>query len=59
MNLVEIDKLNYKYSNTDILSGISLSIRENERILLVGKNGAEKSTLLRIIARMHIFEDLR
>lgn len=57
MKLVEIDKLNYKYSNTDILSGISLSIRENERILLVGKNGAGKSTLLRIIAGMHIVRD--
>lgn len=38
------------YSETPILSGISLSISPGDRIGLLGRNGAGKSTLIRLLA---------
>lgn len=54
MNLVNIKNLNFKYNNYEILKNINLSIDENDIILLVGANGAGKTSLLRIIAGLHI-----
>lgn len=46
LSLLEISK-NYEYKT--ILHQISLSIKEGERIAIVGKNGSGKSTLLKLI----------
>jgi len=38
------------YGNKAILDGISINIREGDKIALVGENGVGKTTLLRILA---------
>lgn len=50
MILVNADKINKSYTEKPLLSDISLSIHEGEKIGLIGVNGTGKSTLLRIIA---------
>jgi iron complex transport system ATP-binding protein len=38
------------YGGPDILRGVSLSVREGERVVILGPNGCGKTTLLRVIA---------
>ena len=49
---IEIEDLNYNVPNkaTPILKDISLNIESKDRILIKGKSGAGKSSLLRLIA---------
>lgn len=47
LNLVDIKK---QYDIKNILDGISFSINEGDRISIIGKNGAGKSTILKIVA---------
>ncbi len=51
MILVNADKINKSYTEKPLLSDISLSIHEGEKIGLIGVNGTGKSTLLRIVAQ--------
>jgi ABC-type Fe3+/spermidine/putrescine transport system ATPase subunit len=53
MEIIKLVNINKKY-NRQILSNISLKIRENEIIGLIGPNGSGKTTLLRIIAGLEI-----
>lgn len=47
--LVSLNNINKFYNGNQLLNNISLSIDENDKIGLVGKNGCGKSTLLKII----------
>ena len=47
--LASIENINKIYNGEEILSGISLTIENNERIGLVGVNGCGKTTLLSIL----------
>ena len=47
--IVSFDSVNKSYGTKLILSGLSLKIRRNERIALIGANGCGKTTLLKMI----------
>ncbi len=49
---IELNDVNYSVSNKErpILSGINLNIQNNTILLITGKNGSGKSSLLRLIA---------
>lgn len=49
---IKLENVNFRYSGTrkDVLSGLSLELKENRICGLLGKNGVGKSTLLYLIA---------
>lgn len=48
---IELDNITYKgFNGKNIISGINLSIKPGDKILVKGNNGAGKSTLLKLIA---------
>jgi ATP-binding cassette subfamily F protein 3 len=49
--LVQISHIHLAHGGNRLFEGVTLSIRQGDRIAIVGENGAGKSTLLRIAAR--------
>lgn len=47
--MLSIDNITVSFGGYELLSGISFLINPKDRIGLVGKNGAGKSTMLKII----------
>ena len=52
--LIRLDNIGKSYGDHEVLSDISLSIKENEFVTLLGPSGCGKTTTLRMIAG---FED--
>ena len=50
--MISIDKMGVEFSATPLFSDASFVVNPKDRIALVGKNGAGKSTMLKIIAGM-------
>ena len=50
--LYDLENLQFAYSDTPVLKGITTRIEAGEFIALVGPNGAGKSTLLKILAAL-------
>jgi branched-chain amino acid transport system ATP-binding protein len=50
MSLLEVDRINTFYGDSHILFDVSMEVRENEVVALLGRNGAGKSTLLKTLA---------
>ena len=48
--LLRAEGLSAGYGDREILSGISFSLREGERLCVVGPNGSGKTTLLRVLS---------
>ena len=48
--MLTIDHISMEFSSRPVLDDITFLINRKERIALVGKNGADKTTLLRLIA---------
>ena len=48
--MISIDNLTVSFGGFDLFSSVSFLINKRDRIALVGKNGAGKSTMLKIIA---------
>ena len=48
--MISIDNLSVEFSARPLFTGISYVVNDRDRIALVGKNGAGKSTMLKIIA---------
>ena len=48
--MISVDGLTVEFSGTTLFKDISFVINENDKIALMGKNGAGKSTILKIIA---------
>ncbi len=51
--LLQIDHLNASYGDLQVLWDVSLEVRENEIVALLGANGAGKSTLLRCLTGLN------
>ncbi len=50
MNLLSLRQIDLAFGGPALLSGINLQINKGERICLLGRNGAGKSSLLRLLA---------
>ena len=50
MSLLTAERVNTYYGDSHILFDVSIEIRENEVVALLGRNGAGKSTLLKTLA---------
>ncbi|HUH39908.1 MAG TPA: ABC transporter ATP-binding protein [Castellaniella sp.] len=50
MSLLTAERINTFYGDSHILFDVSLELRENEVVALLGRNGAGKSTLLKTLA---------
>ncbi len=50
--MISIDRLGVEFSTKPLFTDVSYVINDRDRIALVGKNGAGKSTMLKIIAGM-------
>jgi ATP-binding cassette subfamily F protein 3 len=48
--MISVDALTVEFSGTTLFSDVSFVINENDKIALMGKNGAGKSTMLKILA---------
>jgi branched-chain amino acid transport system ATP-binding protein len=48
--MLEIDRLNVFYGDVQVLFNISLEVRKDEIVAIIGSNGAGKSTLLKTIS---------
>jgi len=49
--LIGLDRIGHEWPGKQVLSDVTLGIREGDRVGIVGANGGGKSTLLSIIAR--------
>ena len=54
MNLISVENLYVEFSATPLLEEVTFVINKRDRIALVGKNGAGKSTMLKILAGMQL-----
>lgn len=57
MNLITLENISKSYGEKVLLKNISLIINEGEKIGLIGINGTGKSTLLKVIAGVEIYDD--
>ncbi|MRT16573.1 ABC-F family ATP-binding cassette domain-containing protein [Vitellibacter sp. q18] len=48
--MITIDNLAVEFSGETLFSDVSFAVNENDKIALMGKNGAGKSTMMKIIA---------
>lgn len=48
--MISIQNLSVEFNSTALFSGVNFVINKRDKIVLVGKNGAGKSTMLKIIA---------
>lgn len=53
MNLIEISNLTASYNSHVAVEKVSINIKENEFICLVGENGSGKSTIIKSIVGLH------
>lgn len=49
MTVIEVNNLNVKYDQTNVLENISFHIEENEFIGIIGPNGGGKTTLVKTL----------
>lgn len=49
-NVVETAGIHVSFENGEVLGGVSLTVKKNERWAIIGPNGAGKSTLIKVIA---------
>ncbi|MCY4044457.1 MAG: ATP-binding cassette domain-containing protein [Cellvibrionales bacterium] len=50
MVMIRLDNAQLAYGDHPLLSDVSVAVEENDRIALIGRNGAGKSSFLRILA---------
>jgi zinc transport system ATP-binding protein len=47
--LLEVDRVSYRYGDTLVLDGVSLTVSQGEFLGIIGPNGSGKTTLLRVM----------
>ncbi|RRD79330.1 ABC transporter ATP-binding protein [Alloprevotella sp. OH1205_COT-284] len=57
--MISVEQLKVEFSATPLFSDVSFVINRRERMALVGKNGAGKSTMLKILAGLQLPTDGR
>ncbi len=57
MALVHVEELHKSYGETEVLKGVSFSVKEGEVVAIIGRSGSGKSTLLRVLNGLETFED--
>ena len=57
MTLLTLTRAHLAYGHHALLDGASLSLQEGERVALIGRNGAGKSSLLKILAGLEQPDD--
>ena len=50
--MISINAISVEFGGTALFSDVSFTVNENDKIALMGKNGAGKSTMMKIIAGM-------
>lgn len=52
MSMIKFQNVYYRYQDTDnwVIRHLNLSIKENEKVAIIGKNGSGKSTLAKLIS---------
>ena len=50
MSLIRLEDVSLEFGTTKLLKEANLSIEENERICIIGRNGAGKTTMMRMLA---------
>ena len=50
--MISVDGLTAEFGGTTLFKDISFAINDKDRIALMGKNGAGKSTMLKILSRV-------
>jgi branched-chain amino acid transport system ATP-binding protein len=48
--MLQVDEVDVSYGNFQVLSGVSLQVKDGELVTVIGSNGAGKTTLLNTIA---------
>ena len=48
--MISVDGLGVEFSGQTLFEGVSFVVNENDKIALMGKNGAGKSTMMKIMA---------
>ena len=54
-DMISIEGLTVEFGGNPLFDNVTYIINRKDRIALVGKNGAGKSTMLKIIAGLHGF----
>ena len=49
VDCLDVENLSFKYDNKNILNGLSLKIKQGEKIAILGQSGCGKSTLIKLI----------
>lgn len=57
MSLIELKKAGLHYGTQILLDGIDLTIERGQRVCLIGRNGAGKSSLLKVLAGDVLLDD--
>ncbi len=52
-NIFEVRDVTYLYNDVTALSGLSLSIKQHQRVAILGANGSGKSTFLRLLDALY------
>jgi len=57
MPLIRVEELHKSYGETEVLKGVSFSVKEGEVVAIIGRSGSGKSTLLRVLNGLESFQD--